>query len=64
VIDCEVSPELQLFPDAKLEVKITLPPGQKVNGPLADIVGVEGVFTVTVIGVEEAEQPIYPEVTV
>jgi hypothetical protein len=38
-----------------LEVNVTLPPAQKVNGPPADMVGVAGkAFTVTVVAAEEA----------
>ena len=38
-----------------LEVKVTLPPAQNVNGPPAVIVGVAGsAFTVTVVGNEAA----------
>jgi hypothetical protein len=42
LIDCVVSPVLQRFPVAILDVNVTLDPAQKVNGPLADIIGVEG----------------------
>ena len=46
-----------MFPDEAEEVNTTLPPEQKVVGPLALIVGVAGVgFTVTVTGVEVAVQ--------
>ena len=42
-----------------------LPPAQKVVGPLAAIVGVEGVgFIVTVVPAEVAAQPAVPAVTV
>ena len=38
-----------------LEVKVTLPPAQKVKGPPAEIVGVAGkAFTVTTVAAEEA----------
>ena len=37
---CVVAPLLHTFPDAALEVNITLPPLQKVIGPFAEIVGV------------------------
>ena len=49
---------------AELEVKVTLPPAQKVVGPLAEIVGVTGVVIVTFIGVDVAEQPEFELVTV
>ena len=49
---------------AELEVKVTLPPAQKVVGPLAEIVGVTGVVIVTFIGVDVAEQPDVEFVTV
>ncbi len=40
---------LQVFPVALDDVNVTLPPAQKVNGPLAEIVGVAGNgLTVTV----------------
>lgn len=38
-----------------LEVKVTLPPAQKVVGPPAVIVGIAGkAFTVTIVGTDEA----------
>jgi hypothetical protein len=38
-----------------LEVSVTLPPAQKVNGPPADMVGVAGkAFTVTTVAADEA----------
>jgi hypothetical protein len=43
VIDCVVAPVDQTFPVAEDEVKTTLPPAQKVNGPPAVIVGVAGI---------------------
>jgi hypothetical protein len=42
IIDWVVAPVDQVFPDAYDDVKVTLPPWQKVNAPLAVIVGVEG----------------------
>lgn len=49
VMDCVVAPVLQVFPVALDEVNVTLPPVQKVVGPLAETVGVLGKgFTVTV----------------
>ena len=56
VIDCVVSPVDQRFPLAEDEVKTTLPPAQKLNGPPAEIVGVAGkAVTVTVVPAEFAE---------
>ena len=40
---------LHVFPVAELEVNVTLSPVQKVVGPFAEMVGVIGVLTVTVI---------------
>ena len=40
VIDCVVAPFDQRFPVELLDVRTTLPPGQKETGPLALIVGV------------------------
>ena len=58
VIDCVVAPLDQTLPVALLEVSITLPPGQKDNGPLALIVGVAiEVVTVTAIILEVAVTP-------
>ena len=48
---------LQLLFVAALDVKVTLPPAQKVVGPLAEIVGVTGAVTFTFIAVDVAEQP-------
>ena len=58
MIDCVFAPVVQLFPVALLEVRTTLPPGQKDKGPLALIVGV-GIDedTVTVIELEVAVAP-------
>jgi hypothetical protein len=43
------------LPPAPLEVKVTLPPAQKVVGPPGVMVGVAGIgFTVTVVAAEEA----------
>ena len=56
VIDCVVSPFDQMFPVAEDEVKVTLPPWQKVVAPEAVIVGVAGnAFTVTTVGTEAAD---------
>ena len=61
---CVLAPLLQTLPVAALEVKITLPPLQKVVAPLAEIVGVAGnAFTVTAVALEVAEQP-FPLVTI
>jgi hypothetical protein len=46
------------------EFSVTLPPLQKVVGPLGEITGAEGIgFTVTVTGEEDAEVQV-PEVAV
>ena len=51
-----VAPVLQVFPEALLEVSVTLPPVQNVRGPLGVIVGVAGsAFTVTAVGADIAE---------
>jgi hypothetical protein len=67
VIACVVAPPgVQVFPVAALEVNVTLPPTQKLVGPLAVIVGVLGTgFTVTVTGTAVAElQPNAVAITV
>ena len=49
-------PGVQTLPVGLLEVKVTLPPEQKVVGPPAVIVGTAGSgFTVTVIALEAAD---------
>ena len=51
-----VAPVDQRYEVPALEVSVTLPPVQKVNGPPAVIVGVAGiVLTVTVVAAESAE---------
>ena len=56
VIDCVVAPEDQIFPEVEDDVKTTLPPEQKLNGPPAEIVGVAGAeFTVIVVPADVAE---------
>ena len=51
------SPLDQRLPLAAEEVRITLPPVQKVVGPLAEMVGVAGIgFKVMVVGAELAEE--------
>jgi hypothetical protein len=53
-----------VLPEALEDVNITEPPEQNVVGPLALIVGVVGtVFTVTVVGLEDAEQDPFDTVT-
>jgi hypothetical protein len=60
VIDCVVAPFDQVLPVAAEDVKVTLPPAQKVVGPLAVMVGVDGIGeTVTVWLPEFAEE--HPE---
>ena len=55
-MDGVVAPVDQLLPVADEEVNVTLPPSQKVVGPLAFMVGVAGVgSTVTVVPAEGAE---------
>ena len=60
VIDCVAwPPGDHTLLVALLEVKVTLPPAQKVVAPPAVIVGVAGAgFTVTTVAVEVAEQPL------
>jgi hypothetical protein len=63
VIFCVVAPVLQLFPVVLDDVNTTLPPVQKVNGPLAETVGVLGNgLTVIVVEAVEEVQP-FPSVT-
>jgi hypothetical protein len=53
VILAVVAPEDHRYEDPELEVNVTLPPGQKVVGPPAVIVGVAGkALTVTTVGAE------------
>ena len=55
-MDCVVAPFDQRFPVADDEVKVTLPPWQKVVAPEAVIVGVTGnALTVITVGAEAAE---------
>jgi hypothetical protein len=50
-----VAPVDQRYEVPALEVSVTLPPAQKVNGPPAVMVGVAGnAFTVTTVAVEAA----------
>ena len=56
LIDCVVAPVDQRFPVAEDDVRVIVPPPQKLVGPL--IVGVAGTgFAVTANAVEVAEQP-------
>jgi len=58
-MDCVVAPPGDhIFPVALFDVNVTLPPWQKVNGPLADMVGVGLRFTVTVVTAEVAVHPL------
>lgn len=51
-----VAPVDHKLPDDAEEVKITFPPAQKFSGPLAEIVGVDGIgFTVTAVASDELE---------
>ena len=57
MIDCVVAPLDQVLSEAMDDVKVTDPPEQKVVGPPAEMVGVVGAaFTVTVSGLDVAEQ--------
>lgn len=59
VIDCVVAPVDHALPVADDEVSVTEPPEQKVVGPPAEMVGVDGLgFIVTTVGAEVAEQPL------
>jgi hypothetical protein len=63
VIDCVVSPVLQVLPNGSLDVKIRLSPRHNELEPFKLIVGAERVVVVvTVIPVDVAEHP--PELTV
>ena len=56
IIDWVVAPVDQTFPVAEDEVRVTLPPSQKLVEPLAVMVGVAGNgVTVTVVPAEVAE---------
>jgi hypothetical protein len=56
VIDCVVAPVDQTFPVADEDVNTTLPPAQKVKGPPAEMVGVDGnAVTLTVVPADVAE---------
>jgi hypothetical protein len=51
-----VAPVDHKYVDPGLEVRVTLPPVQKVNGPPAVIVGVAGIeLTITDVGADMAE---------
>jgi hypothetical protein len=64
VIDCVISPVLQILPVGSLEVNTILSPGQRVVDPLVEIVGTERVVVVvTVIPVDTAEHPTELKVT-
>ena len=54
---CVLPPLLHVFPLAALDVSATLPPEQNVVGPLAVIVTLGLLFTVTATG---ADDPIHP----
>ena len=57
VIDCEVAPFDHKYEDAAEAVSVTLPPSQNVVGPLAVIVAVGLLLTVTVVAAEVVLQP-------
>jgi hypothetical protein len=51
-----VAPDDHKYDDPALDVRVTLPPAQKVNGPPAVIVGAAGTaLTVTVVEAEAGE---------
>ena len=57
MIDCVVAPFDQVFHEALDDVKTTEPPEQNVVDAPAEIVGAVGAsFTVTLIGLDVAEQ--------
>lgn len=52
-MDCVLEPLDHTFPVVDDEVKMTLPPAQKLKGPLVVMLGVGGIgFTVTTVPVE------------
>ena len=60
-----MAPVDQVFPLVAEDVNTTFPPWQKVVGPFAAIVGAVGFgLTITVVPIDVAEQPTFPEVTV
>src|SRR5258707_15094743 len=56
VIDCVVAPLDQAYEEPLDAVSVTLPPAQKVVGPLAEIVAAGAGFTVTCTGTETRTQ--------
>jgi hypothetical protein len=65
-MDCVVAPLLQTLPLGAVELSVTVPPAQKVVGPLGVTDGVEGMLdTVTATGLDVAElQPLATAMTV
>ena len=60
----EVPPLDQVLPAVILDIKVTVPPAQKVVGPVVEIVGVVGVgLTTIVFGAEVAEHVPFDTVT-
>ena len=58
MIETPVAPVLQVFPEGLLEVSVTLPPAQKVSGPLGVMIGTAGEeVTVTTTGAETDLHP-------
>jgi hypothetical protein len=56
VIDWDVDPFDQVFPEVLDDISVTDPPEQKVVGPLVEIVGAIGAgLTVTLNGLDVAE---------
>jgi hypothetical protein len=58
-----VAPVLQKLPVVDEEVKVTLSPAQKVNGPLVEIVGVTGSGLTTTLVEDEARLVHEPSLT-
>lgn len=57
VIACVVAPVDHKLPVVEEDVNITFPPAQKLNDPLFEIVGMDGIgFTVTTVGFERPEE--------
>ena len=63
VIEAVVAPLLQRYDVPPLAVKTTLPPEQKVNGPVGVIIAVGEAITVTTIELLIPEQPLTLSVT-
>ena len=57
MIVCVVAPVFHKYDEAGVAVKTTLPPWQKVVDPEVEILATDGLFTVTVVGVDVTEHP-------